>query len=913
MKFSVGDIGVECVEGIEKIIDLYVMQKPNTHPVAKIKYLSKADVDMGKLQKKIAEKLLRIFLKSNQSEKTVFYGYIDEVEIEELETGERYVVLKLLSASIHADLQLKNRSFQKKTATYKEIVEDVLQENGNVVVKWNAETNMEIGTPVMQFYETNWEFAKRMASMSNSCVIVDMEKEKPTVHVGVPKYDRGMELKKNIYKVGFSSKHGADGGKNRTSNYIYYKVYTTKSLKLGEKVLFKNGNWFVYQKELELYQECVRYCYILVRKNFFYTKTYYNKNFIGRTIIGTVLETAKETVKLDLHLEDDSHDYANAYPYHWKPETGNFAYIMPKKGSEVSLYFSEQMESSAIAINCIRKNGVSSPKMENTQNKRFTTEADKVMDLDMDQLYFSTSTKDPFAALKLMDDKAIRFKTKGYIYIDAVEKILFNSNNVFTSSAYKQYYFNEKYSPYLNALSISLKKMAPKVLTSSAAISLEEFANILNKCTEILNAMNRIPDGYFDIQFGMFSLYGIQTDVKWTGCCCYPMIDDAPTVTKEKDFPWGKFFIGVAGAIVGTVAVVAIGALCVGAAPLVLISAGVAGMVAGTVASYNMAKTEQNSTKEYEWSKYLFDGAFQSIVAASSVVFLPEGAAWYAELGMSELATAISVLGENWLLGNDLTNGLGENLFYSGISFGACRVIGGVGGQIRKLKLFQNSKIVNGIKNNKLYSKFANKVAMLTDEEFEKILNSMDDAEADTVLGKLKNRWKTKLRNSKYDKVAQKEYQEIVEKVEKSKSSKRRAKQNLNRARNKKNKNGIEYAKDNNRKAKQNYKDLLEEQKGYVNNIFNKEANRKIYEKGVGSLSDSGTRIFSTKGVPLLQDGFQFFFGEEESSLMVQNEDNCVYLQENSKAAWNLCTGLPGYVEDVEEYKKGVLIDGMEE
>ncbi len=35
-----------------------------------------------------------------------------------------------------------------------------------------------------------------------------------------------------------------------------------------------------------------------------------------------------------------------------------------------------------------------------------------------------------------------------------------------------------------------------------------------------------------------------------------------------------------------------------------------------------------------------------------------------------------------------------------------------------------------------------------------------------------------------------------------------------------------------------------------------------------------------------------------------------VYLQENSKAAWNLCTGLSGYVE---EYKKGVLIDGMEE
>lgn len=53
MKFSVGDIGVECVEGIEKIIDLYVMQKPNTHPVAKIKYLSKADVDMEKLQKKL--------------------------------------------------------------------------------------------------------------------------------------------------------------------------------------------------------------------------------------------------------------------------------------------------------------------------------------------------------------------------------------------------------------------------------------------------------------------------------------------------------------------------------------------------------------------------------------------------------------------------------------------------------------------------------------------------------------------------------------------------------------------------------------------------------------------------------------------------------------------------------------------
>ena len=42
------------------------------------------------------------------------------------------------------------------------------------------------------------------------------------------------------------------------------------------------------------------------------------------------------------------------YPWRWVPATGNLMYMMPQKGTRVSLYFKGDEETDAIAVNCIR-------------------------------------------------------------------------------------------------------------------------------------------------------------------------------------------------------------------------------------------------------------------------------------------------------------------------------------------------------------------------------------------------------------------------------------------------------------------------------------------------------------------------------------------------------------------------------
>ena len=99
-----------------------------------------------------------------------------------------------------------------------------------------------------------------------------------------------------------------------------------------------------------------------------------------------MLSREEETLRLKLDIDRDHPDQnqGNEYPFPWRPATGNLMYLMPSKGSRVSLYFKNGDESSATAVNCIRQEGEGAEKGYRKRSLR--TEHQKELKLYPDRM-----------------------------------------------------------------------------------------------------------------------------------------------------------------------------------------------------------------------------------------------------------------------------------------------------------------------------------------------------------------------------------------------------------------------------------------------------------------------------------------------------------------------------------------------
>ena len=84
----------------------------------------------------------------------------------------------------------------------------------------------------------------------------------------------------------------------------------------------------------------------------------FNALITGMSVLGTVLEAEREKIKIHLDI-DPEQDIGTAFWYKWVPQTGNLMYLMPRVGTRASLYFSNEDETSAVAVNSVRTNGAS--------------------------------------------------------------------------------------------------------------------------------------------------------------------------------------------------------------------------------------------------------------------------------------------------------------------------------------------------------------------------------------------------------------------------------------------------------------------------------------------------------------------------------------------------------------------------
>lgn len=394
---------------------------PNAHARAVVRGIAGDTADLARWQASEAEQEVTVSLKGGR---ILFCGLVESAVWERESAGVYRVELRLVSGSIALDREKQSMSFQDTGLSYAQIAGKAVSSTPGAYCICTAGSGEKPMRPVIQYAETDWEFAGRLASMVGTVVYPEPCRHGAYMWMGLP--DCGGEPVSPAtgeYVHGISSIYYELGGMaadHSRKDFEYYRVECGGDYRIGADALYAGGMWKILEKHVRLERGEFRYTYFLGKRCLAAAKRTFNPLFAGRSIHGTVIASGGDCVKL--HLETDrTQDAASAYPYPWVPDTGSVMYCMPEKGTTVSLYFPDGDERNAIAVNCIRYNGASCSEMEDTSKRALTTIKGKRLYLEPGIM--GLDIKDSEHKVSLEDGTGVTLKSKTVMNISAVKGV----------------------------------------------------------------------------------------------------------------------------------------------------------------------------------------------------------------------------------------------------------------------------------------------------------------------------------------------------------------------------------------------------------------------------------------------------------------------------------------------------------
>ncbi|MFG6343277.1 MAG: hypothetical protein K1W35_05735 [Lachnospiraceae bacterium] len=649
-----------------KIEDLVIKEEFGTHATVKMKAYIPDDISISDVLLMSREKDIVICLHTGEQKDTLFLGMLQKMELEECLKG-KYVSIEAVSYSWILDQEERSKSFQNISMTY-EMVTNCLESQGTVYV-WNNGGSEKIGNPIIQFNETDWTFINRLASMQNSVVYVNTKCKVPYICIGLPE---GIPdtIETIDYQTGIREEYFANGGPMGglcREDFFCYKVTSYDNFCVGDNVSYKGHSLFVAKKEVTIEQGIIYFRYELVQKAGCFVKRLYNEKIVGSSIIGTVLKTEKETLKL--HLDIDEHqETETAYPYQWVPESGNLMYCMPKVGTRVALYIANHDESSAKAVNCMRENGDSCVGMRDSTVKTFTSEHGQIMQFDERNVTFTCNayggSQQTFQCM-LNDEEGISILSEKQVNIVAVEGILLKAP-VISGQCFTE----------LDMLQTGEAVTAVSAANPKASIMSLGNQDYYGNETLLVSHGDNLPE--------------------------YEPFDDAP---EEGEFDWGQlganFVAGIAVAVVSAAAIAATAVTFGAAAPFMAIFA--AGVIGGAVSVVYMTYSDWQSGNVSEMGRYAIKGFSGALSGSLAVILGPTASA--SKYGLWVYAGKAAAAGAEASVAANLVEQLmeagiyGDDIELSEIAHSLILgyIGGGIAGLISYPQIFKYKKFFNKI------------------------------------------------------------------------------------------------------------------------------------------------------------------------------------------------------------------------
>ena len=366
---------------------------------------------------------VRITTTASGQPPVLFVGVVDKSSISKMAD---YAVLTvhLKATASRLDLQKKNKSYQNSGSTYEEIINQSLGGKATLVMQVSDKA---IGQMIMQYQETPWEFAGRMASMFEAPISANVTTDIPVITVGVPKGSKSYDLP-DVEYVSASEEEN-------TSSISGTGIITAQYMELGDKVTYGGASGQVGQLQATISGGILRTKISVAKKDRLVQKPHYNQTVSGRMLKGIVQAVEKD--KVQVHLVDIDESYDNGgnlwlpYSTAYSSGDGSGFYCMPQEQDEVRVFFPSDNEKDAFAASSVNV----SP-LDNPQHKKWRSPAGKEILLTEGGIYITCKGEKIF--INLEDENGITISSDKDINVMTVNNMLLYAQRQLTVQAEKK-------------------------------------------------------------------------------------------------------------------------------------------------------------------------------------------------------------------------------------------------------------------------------------------------------------------------------------------------------------------------------------------------------------------------------------------------------------------------------------------
>lgn len=343
----------------------------------------------------------------SQAEKIIFWGLITGFEIEH-RGSEKLLTLKLMDGTILMDTKEHTRVFQNPEDTYRDIIDVINQGYPRHGLISTVDSRKKIGRLYVQYEETDWEFACRMAAELHTFLI-------PDIYTGGVKYYVGLP-ERRVSQLPEELSHRIRQGK-RTCHMIK----TREMFELGEGFIIDEQPMFIYEALSNYINGELIHEYSLYVNRWYHIKPYANERLAGCSFMGTVADVTMDMVKLRVESDETYGQPIMWFPYstiYSSPE-GTGWYCMPEIGDAVRLHFPDEGEGHAYVISAVHMEtdrGRSRP-----DHKSFKSKHGKEILFTPEKIEI---TNNQGTRIVLSDELGIIMETDKSINLDAAGNIL---------------------------------------------------------------------------------------------------------------------------------------------------------------------------------------------------------------------------------------------------------------------------------------------------------------------------------------------------------------------------------------------------------------------------------------------------------------------------------------------------------
>jgi len=354
-------------------------------------------------------------------EAVVFQGVTTSIELQSV-GNVTTMTTEAKSGSYLMDINEHYRSFQDSDVVHSKVL-DLL---GTSYADYgftlrNDGQDLPLGQFTAQYWETDWEFAKRLASRLNTFLVPADTLPGIQFYFGIPNLEEFILEDSVDYRVIMD--YTTTDGKIRKglqcageADALCYVVEQREIYAVGDAVQFQNMTLYVDRIVTTFSSQELLHTYYLRHKHGLRTPRVQNDRMIGASLDAQVLAVERDEVQVQI-IGDENTDQTIVqwFPYAtvYSSPDGTGWYAMPEPGDSVRLYIPGNEEKRAVVLNAVHE---ASEARSNPDIKSMRTKYGKEIRFTPNTIVM---TNNAGMEISIIDGEGVRIESDKNIFIKA--------------------------------------------------------------------------------------------------------------------------------------------------------------------------------------------------------------------------------------------------------------------------------------------------------------------------------------------------------------------------------------------------------------------------------------------------------------------------------------------------------------